>query len=102
MITWWSQRAARPAHGWGQRWVHPGPRGEKERFFSKLFLDPLGCSNKCLQAVLGPWWRVLGHGKSQNALKMGRFKTKNGSKMGEKCVFQKVILDHLECSNKCF
>ena len=60
-----------------------------------LFLDHLGCSNKCFLDILSPWGRVLGHGKSQNALKMGRFKTKNGSKMGQKCVFPKVILDHL-------
>ena len=33
--------------------------------------------------------------KSQNALEMGCFGTKNGSKMGQKCVFPKMILDHL-------
>ena len=44
----------------------------------------------------------MGHGKSQNALKMGHFGTKNGSKMGEKRVFPKVILDHSGCSNKWF
>ena len=69
--------------------------GAKKRFFPNLFLDHLGCSNKCFQAVLSPWWRVLGHGKSQNALKMGRFGTNNGSKMGQKRVFTKIILDHL-------
>ena len=31
---------------------------------------------------------------------MGRFGTNNGSKMGEKRVFPKVILDHSGCSNK--
>ena len=46
--------------------------GAKKRFFPKLFLDHLGGSNKCFWAILSPWWRVLGHGKSQNALKMGR------------------------------
>ena len=51
------------------------------------------CSNKCFWAMLSPWWRVLGHGKSQNALKMGRFGTNNGSEMGQKRVFPKVILD---------
>ena len=35
----------------------------------------------------------LGHEKSQNALKMGRFRTTNGSKVGQKCIFPKVILD---------
>ena len=33
VVTCWSRRAAQPAHGWGQRWVHPGPRGEKNPFF---------------------------------------------------------------------
>ena len=45
---------------------------------------------------------VLAHGKSQNALKMGHFGTKNGSKMGQKRIFPKVIPDHLGCSNNCF
>ena len=38
----------------------------------------------------------------EDPLKMGRFKTKNGSKMGQKRIFPKMILDHLGCSNKCF
>ena len=95
VVTWWSRRAARPAHGGGQRRVHQGPRGEKFDFFQSCFLDHLGCSNKCFWAILSPSWRVLGHGKSQNALKMGRFGTNNGSKMGQKRVFPKMILDHL-------
>ena len=80
----------------------PGSPGRKKSFFPKLFPDHLGCSNTCFWPGLSPWWRVLGHGKSQNALKMGRFKTKNASKMGQKRVFPKVILDHFGCSNKCF
>ena len=32
-------------HGGGQRWVHHGPQGKKNHFFTKLFLDDLGCSN---------------------------------------------------------
>ena len=35
------QRAAQPAHGWGQRWVHRGPQGEKKNTFSKVFHRPL-------------------------------------------------------------
>ena len=31
---------------------------------------------------------------------MGYFGTKNGSKMGQKYVFPKMILDHLGCLNK--
>ena len=38
----------------------------------------------------------------KNALKMGCFTTKKWSKMGQKRICPKVILDHLECSNKCF
>ena len=37
--------------------------------------------------------------KSQNALKMGCFGTKNGSKMGQKRIFPNLILDHLGCTN---
>ena len=46
-------------------------------------------------AHFGPW-------KSQNALKMGRFGTNKGSKMGRKRVFPKVTPDHSRCSNKGF
>ena len=35
VVTWWSRRAARPAHVGGQRWVHQGPRGEKNHFFQR-------------------------------------------------------------------
>ena len=42
----------------------------------------------------------FGPPKSQNALKMGCFGIKNGSKMGQQCVFPKMILDHLGCLNK--
>ena len=37
--------------------------------------------------------------KSLNALKMGCFGTKNGSKMGQKHIFPNLILDHLGCTN---
>ena len=76
--------------------------GAKKRFFPKLFLGHLGCSNKCYWPVLSPWWRVLDHGKSQNALKIGHFGTKSGSKMGQKSLYSKVIVAHLGCPNKCF
>ena len=42
----------------------------------------------------------FGSPKSPNALKMGCFGTKLGSKMGQKRVFPKMILDHLGCLNK--
>ena len=37
--------------------------------------------------------------KSLNALKMGCFGTKNGSKMGQKHIFPNLILDHWGCTN---
>ena len=49
-----------------------------------------------------PVVRVSAHGKSQNALKRGWFNTKNGSKLGEKRNFLKVIMGHLGGSGKCF
>ena len=49
---------------------------------------------------LSPWCRFLALGKSQNALKRGRFNTKNGSKLGENRIFLKVIVGHLGGSNK--
>ena len=41
---------------------------------------------------------LLACGKSQNTLKMGRWWTKNGSQMGYKPVFAKMIVDHLGCT----
>ena len=79
-----------------------GQKMGKKRVFPKMILDHLGCSNKCFPPILSPLRRVLAPGNTQNALKMGHFRTKNGSKMGQKCVFLKVIPDHLGCSNKCF
>ena len=35
-VTWWSQRATRAAHRWGQRWGCQGPRCGKN-IFSKVF-----------------------------------------------------------------
>ena len=72
----------------GQKWV-------KKAFFPKMILDQLACSNKCFWPIWSPWRRGLAHGNSQNALKMGHFGTKNGSKMGQKRVFPNVIPDHL-------
>ena len=68
--------------------------GEK-RVFPKVIPDHSGCSNKWFGPILSPCCRVLAHGKSQNALKRGWFNTKNGSKLGEKRNFLKVIMGHL-------
>ena len=80
---------------------HGSKMGEK-RVFPKVILDHSGCSNKCIGPILSPWCRVLAHRKSQNALKRGWFNTKNGSKLGEKRNFLKVIMGHLGGSEKCF
>ena len=55
VVTSCSRRAPQPAHSGGQRWVHRGAWGEKKTFFSKLFVDHLGCSNKCFGPVFNPW-----------------------------------------------
>ena len=44
----------------------------------------------------GPFWSSE---NPKNALKMGCFGTKNGSKMGQKRIFPNLILDHLGCTN---
>ena len=77
------------------------PRAKKI-IFSKVVPRPLGMLKQVFLGRFEPVVGVLCHGKSQNALKMGRFGTNNASKMGEKRVFPKVILDHLCCSNKWF
>ena len=85
----------------------PGSPGRKKSFFPKLFLDHLGCSNRCFWAVLSPWWRVLGHGKSQKCLENGSFWdqkwVKNGSKtrfskndLGPFMMLKQVVLPHFE------
>ena len=74
----------------------------QKRVFLKVIVDHLGCLNKCFLARFEPAVNVLTHGKSQNALKRGRFGAKKGSKMGQKRVFPRVIVDHLGCLNKCF
>ena len=65
----------------------PWSPGRKKSFFSKLLLDHSGCSNDCLQAVFSAWWHLVGHGKSENALKLGRFAPKKWVKNGSKTHF---------------
>ena len=68
-----------------------GPLGEKKKsFFSKVILDHMECQNRCFWRFLSSWWPVWALLKCQNALKMGRFETKNGSKMSQKCGFSKI------------
>ena len=54
--------------------------------------DPRPCATlkQVFWTVLSLWWPILVLRKSQNALKMGCFGTKNGSKMGQKHIFPKT------------
>ena len=83
---------------WDQKWVKSGSK----TCFSKSDRGPFGMLKQVFSALLGPWRPGLAHGKSQIALKVGRFGTKKGSKVGQKRDFPKVILYHLGCSNKFF
>ena len=83
---------------WDQKWVNNGSKVPSSRSDP----GPFGMLKQVFLAHFEPMVTILGHGKSQNALKMRRFGTKNASKMGQKCIFPNVILDHLGCSNKCF
>ena len=64
----------------------------QKRVFSQMILDHLGCTNKRNEPIWSPLQAILATPKSQNALKMGCFGTKNGSKMDPKCVFSQMIL----------
>ena len=63
----------------------PGPHGMPKQVFLVRF--------ELMVAVLA----LL---KSQNALNVACFGTKNGSKMGQKWVFPKMMPHHLGCLNK--
>ena len=64
--------------------------------------DPIPCAT-LKQVFLDRFEMVVAHFGPpkipQNALKMGCFGTKNGSKVGQKHIFPNLILDHLGCTN---
>ena len=72
MVTWWSRRATRPAHGGGQRWVHQGPRGEKN-IFSKFVSRPLGMLKQVILARFEPVVAHFGPWKIPKCLENGPF-----------------------------
>ena len=74
-------------------------RMQKNEFFQKLSCTTWN-AKKYFWRVLSSWWLVSAFLKSQNALKKGYFWTKNVSKMVQKCVFPKMMLDHSGCTNK--
>ena len=60
------------------------------------------CQNRWFSRCLSSVWPVVALRKSQNALKMGIFGTKDGSKMGKNGVFQKssqIVWGALESQN---
>ena len=65
-----------------------------------MIRDHLWCINRWNEPILSPLQATLATPKSQNALKMGWFATKNGLKMGQKNVFPKILLDYLGSTNK--
>ena len=74
-------------------------RGKKITFLKN---DPISCATLkqvFFVTVLSLWWPIWFLRKSQNALKMRCFGTKNGSKMGQKRIFPNLILHHLGCTN---
>ena len=82
-------RLRQAARGSPKRWV---PKCvnlvhgvQKDCVFPKIISDHMECQNKC-------FWCNLSLGN-------GLFWDQNGSKMGQKCVSQKGILDHLGCIN---
>ena len=83
---------------WDPKWVK---NGSKTRF-SKTDLGPFMMLKQVVLAHFEPVATGFGSWKIPKCLENGPFGTKNGSKMGQKRVFPKVIPDHLGCSNKCF
>ena len=78
---------------WDQKWVKNGSKTH----FSESDPGPYAMLKQVFLAHFEPEIRVLAHGKHQTALKMGHFGSENGSKMGQKRVFPKVILHHWGC-----
>ena len=76
--------------------------GAEKIIFSKLVPRPLGMLKQVFLARFGPVVTRIGPWKIPKCLENGLFWDKKWSKMGQKRVFSKVILDHLGCSNKCF
>ena len=85
-----------------------GPQATKMTF-SKMILDHMDCQNKCFLARFELVVARFGPPRIPKCLENGLFCdekwVKNGSKMGQKCVFKKcvfpkMILDHLGCTNK--
>ena len=78
-----------------------GPKWVKNAF-SNGDRRPFGMLRQVFLAHFEPIGTGFGPWKSQYSLKRGRFVSKNRSKVGQKHIFPKAILDHWGCTNKCF
>ena len=85
---------------WGRKYVKNGSKC----IFPKVIQHHLGCSSKCFYPIFEVAATTFSPMENpKNAAIMGRFgTTNNGSKMGQKCIFPKVIMHQLGCTNKCF
>ena len=81
---------------WAQRWVKNGSKTG----FSKNDRGPFMMLKQVVLAHFEPVATGFGSWKIPKCLENGPFAPKNGSKMGQKHVFPKVIPDNLGCSNK--
>ena len=81
-----------------EQWVKNGSK----TCFPKNDPRPFMMLKQVVLAHFEPVATGLGSCKIPKCLEMGHFGAKNGSKMGQKGIFPKVIPEHLGCSNKCF
>ena len=89
VVTWFSRRGARPAHGGGQRWVHQGPRGEKI-IFSKGVPRPVGMLKQVYLGCFEPVVVRFGSWKIPKCLENGLFwELKRVKKKVKNAFFQK-------------
>ena len=86
VVTWWSRRAARPAHGGGQRWVHdPG----QKMIFSKVVRRPRGMLKQVFLGHFEPVVMRFGPWKMPKCLDKGPFWDQNWVNNGSKTLFSK-------------
>ena len=69
------------------------PRAKK-KIFSKVIPRPLGMLKQVFLGRFEPVVARLGPWKVPKCLGNGRFGTNNAPKMGQQCIFPKMILDH--------
>ena len=77
-----------------------GPPGAKKKLcFFKNDAGPHGMPKQVFVARLELIVACCGPPKIPKCLENGMFRVKDGSKIGQKWVFPKIILDHLGCLN---